>query len=133
VHPQTYEVYMALTNNARTTNDNAGSLAANPRVPNPYGHIIRWREQDNRPWMTAFEWEVFVLAGPENDSQLFPEDHGPALTQDNMFANPDGLWIDQQGILWIRTDMSGRLKVSGPFGENQILAANPVTGEIKRF
>src|SRR5690606_37204017 len=58
---------------------------------------------------------------------------GPALTPDNIFASPDGLWIDQNGILWIQTDMSGSQQSSGPFGNNQMLAANPLTGEIKRF
>lgn len=133
VHPQTREVYMTLTNNNRTVNEDFGSLAANPRLPNPYGHIIRWREQGNRSWSTKFNWDLFVLAGPEIDSQTLPEQGGPALTQDNIFASPDGLWIDQNGICWIQTDMSGSQQASGPFGENAMLAANPVTGEIKRF
>jgi len=129
VHPQTREVYMTLTNNSsRTTTD-----APNPRGPNPYGHIIRWREQGDRPWATKFKWDIFVLAGPEGNGQILPEQNGPALTQDNIFASPDGLWIDQNGILWIQTDMSGSQQGSGPFGANAMLAANPVTGEIKRF
>lgn len=133
VHPQTREVYMTMTNNTRIANDDFGFLAANPRLPNPYGHIIRWREQGNRSWMTKFNWDIFVLAGPETDSQVLPEQGGPALSQDNIFASPDGLWIDQFGILWIQTDMSGSQQGTGPFGENQMLAANPMTGEIKRF
>ncbi|WP_150051097.1 PhoX family protein [Methylomonas rhizoryzae] len=131
VHPQTREVYMTMTNNASR---NAGNIdAANPRGPNPYGHIIRWREQGNRSWATKFEWDIFVLGGTESDSQVLPEQGGPALTQDNIFASPDGLWIDQNGILWIQTDMSGSQQLSGPFGANQMLAANPISGEIKRF
>ncbi|MDO8843747.1 MAG: PhoX family phosphatase [Methylicorpusculum sp.] len=131
VHPQTREVYFTLTNNGSR---NAGNIdAANPRGPNPTGHIIRWREQGNRSWAEKFEWDIFVLAGAENNSQVLPEQGGPALTQDNIFASPDGLWIDQNGILWIQTDMSGSQQASGPFGANAMLAANPVTGEIKRF
>lgn len=131
VHPQTCEVYMTLTNNSSRS---AGTIdAANPRAPNPYGHIIRWREEGNRPWATQFTWDIFVLAGPETDSQILPEQGGLALTQDNIFASPDGLWIDQNGILWIQTDMSGSQQSSGPFGNNQMLAAHPFTGEIKRF
>jgi uncharacterized protein len=135
VHPQTREVYMTLTNNSSRTDDNGTNPidAANPRGPNPYGHIIRWREQGNRSWATRFEWDIFVLAGIESDSQVLPEQGGPALTQDNIFASPDGVWIDQNGILWIQSDMSGSQQASGPFGANQMLAANPVTGEIKRF
>lgn len=129
VHPQTNEVYFALTNNSsRTVAD-----APNPRAPNPYGHIIRWQEQGNRPWATKFEWDIFVLGGPENDSQILPAEGGPALDDSNIFASPDGLWIDQNGILWIQTDMSGSQQGAGPFGENGMLAANPITGEIKRF
>lgn len=131
VHPQTYEVYMTLTNNSSRTESGIG--AANPRAPNAYGHIIRWQEQGNQPWATKFKWDIFVLAGPEGDSQVLPELGGPALTPDNIFASPDGLWIDQNGILWIQTDMSGSQQSSGPFGNNQMLAANPLTGEIKRF
>ena len=135
VHPQTREVYFSLTNNSTRTDESGNNPidAANPRGPNPFGHIIRWRERGNRSWATKFEWDIFVLAGPESDSQVLPEQGGPALTQDNIFANMDGLWIDQFGTMWIQTDMSGSQQVSGPFGNNQMLAANPETGEIKRF
>jgi secreted PhoX family phosphatase len=131
VHPQSREVYMTLTNNSGRSP--AAVDAVNPRGPNPYGHIVRWREQGNRSWAMRFEWDLYALAGPETDSQVLPEQGGPALTQDNLFASPDGLWIDQHGILWIQTDMSGSQQASGPFGANQMLAANPRTGEIKRF
>ncbi|TVR61872.1 MAG: PhoX family phosphatase [Candidatus Competibacteraceae bacterium] len=135
VHPQSREAYMTLTNNSQRTGEDGNNPidAANPRGPNPFGHIIRWREQGNRSWATRFEWDLFVLAGPENDSQILPEQNGPALNADNIFASPDGLWIDQFGILWIQTDMSGSQQAAGPFGENAMLAANPITGEIKRF
>ncbi|MBS3952516.1 MAG: PhoX family phosphatase [Methylomicrobium sp.] len=131
VHPQTREAYMTLTNNSIRA---PGEIdAANPRGPNPTGHIIRWREQGNRSWAEKFEWDIFVLSGDENNSQVLPEQGGPALTQDNIHASADGLWIDQNGILWIQTDMSGSQQGTGPFGANAMLAANPVTGEIKRF
>ncbi len=135
VHPQTREVYMTLTNNSSRTDENGNNPidAANPRGPNPFGHIIRWREQGNRSWATKFEWDIFVLSGTEGDSQVLPEQGGPALTPDNIHASADGLWIDQFGTLWIQTDMSGSQQASGPFGANAMLAANPVTGEIKRF
>ncbi|HRP97320.1 MAG TPA: PhoX family phosphatase [Rhodocyclaceae bacterium] len=135
VHPQTREVYMTMTNNSQRTGEDGSNPidAANPRGPNPFGHIIRWREQGNRAFATRFEWDLFVLAGPQSDSQIVPEHNGPALDANNIFASPDGLWIDQFGILWIQTDMSGSQQASGPFGENAMLAANPITGEIKRF
>jgi uncharacterized protein len=138
VHPQTREVYMTLTNNSSRTSVDA----ANPRAANRTGHIIRWREQGNRSWATSFEWEIFVLAGPAADDkvlqgQILPAQNGPRLTEDNYFASPDGIWIDQLGTLWIQTDMSGSQQAGtssdGNFGANQMLAANPKTGEIKRF
>jgi uncharacterized protein len=134
-HPQTREIYMTLTNNSARTP--AAIDAANPRGPNPFGHIIRWREQGNRAFATRFEWDIFVLAGPQGDSQVLPGEGGPALTEDNIFASPDGVWIDQFGIAWIQTDMSGSQQAgtgSNPnFGENSMLAANPLTGDIRRF
>jgi len=131
VHPETREVYMTMTNNSSRS---AGAVdAANPRGPNPYGHIVRWRERLGRPWARRFEWDIFLLAGTETDSQVLPEEGGPALTQDSIHASPDGLWIDQFGTMWIQTDMSGTQQGSGPFGANAMLAANPLTGEIKRF
>jgi hypothetical protein len=131
VHPETREVYFTLTNNSSRA---AGSTdSANPRGPNPYGHIIRWNEKGGRPWAGKFQWDIFVLSGPESDSQILPGFGGTALTQDSIHASPDGLWFDQFGTLWIQTDMSGSQQASGPFGANQMLAANPLTGEIKRF
>jgi uncharacterized protein len=131
VHPQTLEAYMALTNNSARSPDDTD--AANPRGPNPFGHIIRWREQGNRAWARRFQWDLFALAGDIGAGQALPAENGPALTEDNIFASPDGLWIDQFGTFWIQTDMSGSQQGDGPFGENQMLAADPATGEIKRF
>lgn len=133
VHPVTGEVYFTLTNNASRTAANTNN--ANPRGPNPYGHIIRWRELARRPEALRFSWELFALAGPESDSAILGGDSGavPALNAANIFASPDGLWIDQFGTLWIQTDMSGSQLTSGPFGNNQMLVADPDTGLIKRF
>ena len=129
VHPETREVYMTMTNNSsRTVPD-----AANPRAANATGHIIRWREQGNRPGATRFEWDIFVLSGDAGNSQVLPAQGGPALDDGNIHASPDGVWVDDNGILWIQTDMSGSQQGSGPYGENGMFAANPVTGEIRRF
>ena len=131
VHPLTGEVYMTLTNNTNRTA--AQTDAANPRGPNPFGHIIRWRERGHRPDATRFDWSLYVLAGPEGEGQVLPGKNGAALDDDNIFASPDGLWFDERGILWIQTDMSGSQLTGGPFGNNQMLAADPLTGEIRRF
>ena len=51
-----------------------------------------------------------------------------------MFNSPDGLKFDSNGLLWIQTD--GNYGNEGDFagqGNNQMLAGDPVTGEIRRF
>lgn len=126
VHPDTGEVYFTLTNNsARQDAD-----AANPRAPNPYGHIIRWREDGKNHSGTQFHWDLYLLAGPQNDSR---DPRGKPLTEENILASPDGLWFDNDGRLWIQTDMSGSQLSEGPFGNNQMLVSDPRTGETKRF
>jgi uncharacterized protein len=132
VHPRTGEVYMTLTNNSsRPPGDVTQS---NPRGPNPYGHIIRWREAGGRHEARSFEWNLFALAGPANDSAVFDaQGNAKALDDSNIFASPDGLWIDQFGIIWIQTDMSGSQLSAGPFGNNAMLAADPETGDVRRF
>ncbi|MGM8227623.1 PhoX family protein [Cellvibrio sp. ARAG 10.3] len=121
VHPDTGEVYFTLTNNSgRTVTD-----AANPRAENRTGHIIRWRENADA---NTFEWDIFLLGGDVGTAT-----GDISLTADNHFASPDGLWIDPRGVLWIQTDMSGSQQGDGPFGNNQMLAADPVTKETKRF
>jgi uncharacterized protein len=132
VHPRTGEVYMTLTNNSSRP---AGSVnQSNPRGPNPYGHIIRWREAGGRHEARAFQWDLFALAGPANDSAVFDAaGNVKALDDNNIFASPDGLWIDQFGLIWIQTDMSGSQLASGPFGNNAMLAADPETGDVRRF
>ncbi|MCC6075792.1 PhoX family protein [Pseudomonas sp. GCM10022188] len=126
VHPQNNEVYFTLTNNTNRTQADA----ANPRPNNAYGHIVRWREDQADNAGRRFAWDIFLLAGPESDSRG-PD--GQALDADNILASPDGLWFDPQGRLWIQTDMSGSQLSAGPFGNNQMLVADPASGELKRF
>ncbi|WP_217473616.1 PhoX family protein [Stutzerimonas stutzeri] len=126
VHPGTGDVYFTLTNNtARQDAD-----AANPRAPNPYGHIIRWREASSNHSGTQFHWDLYLLAGPQTDSR---DPAGKPLSEENILASPDGLWFDSDGRLWIQTDMSGSQLERGPFGNNQMLVSDPRTGETKRF
>jgi uncharacterized protein len=126
VNPDNGEVYFTLTNNkSRSEAD-----AANPRPANAFGHIIRWRERSWNYAGRSFSWDLFLLAGPENDS-VGP--NGQPLGAENLLASPDGLWFDPEGRLWIQTDMSGSQLSSGPFGNNQMLVADPANGELKRF
>lgn len=131
VDPKTGMVYFTLTNNSRRTQ--AQVDAANPRAANAFGHIIRWREADDNHAATTFAWDIFVLAGDKAQSR---DPAGQPLTDDNIFSSPDGLWFDRDGRLWIQTDISERAQNKGNhevFGNNQMLAADPVSGEIRRF
>jgi len=131
VDPRDGRVYFTLTNNARRTE--AQRDAANPRAANQFGQIIRWREAGDDHAATRFEWDLFLLAGPEDDSRVAG---AAALGADSLLACPDGLWFDRDGRLWIQTDIGEREQNRGPlarFGNNAMLCANPVTGEIRRF
>lgn len=146
VHPNNRDVYFALTNNTdRAKEDKWDTDNANPRPLSISGHIIRWTEANGNPAAENFSWDIFVMAG---NAEGMTEDGfekevgqnlitGEALTEDSTFAAPDGLWFDPNGTLWIQTDMSGSLLRgegnAGDFGNNMMLAANPETGEIKRF
>lgn len=128
VHPETKEVYVTLTNHkSRHATD-----PANPRANNIFGHIIRWREDQNDPTSTSFRWQIFVLAG--NPQHADPVNHG--TTKGDFFACPDGLKFDSTGILWIQTDMSSSVMGKPGYvelGHNMMLAAHPITGETRRF
>lgn len=132
VDPNTGEVYFTLTNN--TQRSQAEVDAANPRAENNFGQIVRWRYPGNEHKAATFSWDLFVIAGTALHSATFD---GEALDDDSIFACPDGIWCDNDSRLWIQTDMgdiggtfSGPLE---PFGTNQMLAADPKTGEVRRF
>ena len=133
VHPVTREVYMTLTNNsARGRDRQPGPDAANPRANNLFGHIIRWREDGDDVAAARFRWDIFALGG-------VPENADPAKRgrfKGDAFGCPDGLWFDRRGVLWVQTDISPTGLLRGefaPLGNNQMLAADPATGEFRRF
>ncbi len=132
VDPNSGEVYFTLTNNNRRAQTQVD--AVNPRAENNFGQIVRWRYADGDQAGTAFQWDHFVLAGNKLSSKLFT---GKALPEDSIFACPDGLWCDANSRLWIQTDMGDIgppfKGVLEPFGTNQMLAADPRTGEVRRF
>jgi uncharacterized protein len=131
VDPNTGEVYFTLTNNTRRIQ--AQVDMANPRAENQFGHIIKWRERSEDHTGTEFDWDLFVIAGgPDTSADL----QGEPLDETSIFACPDGLWIDPDSRVWIQTDIGESAQNVGDFeqfGNNQMLCANPVTGEIRRF
>ena len=138
-NPNSAEVYCALTNNKnRGIKPNAGGDPTpvggpNPREANHYGQIVRWRPKDGDHTSEDFTWDLFVLAG--NPAVHQDANRGSDnVNADNMFNSPDGLKFDSNGILWIQTDgnYSNEEGFAG-HGNNQMLAGDPVTGEIRRF
>ncbi|MBI2380275.1 MAG: PhoX family phosphatase [Gammaproteobacteria bacterium] len=140
VHPETKDVYLTLTNNSKRGASGAPAVdAANPRASNSHGHIIHWREAGSDAAATSFTWNLFVLAGDPKSSKANLQGN----IQGDIFSAPDGLAFDTAGRLWIQTDMSTSAMYHPEhaasrtdyknFGNNQMLVADPRTGEIKRF
>jgi hypothetical protein len=104
------DVYCTLTNNSgRTTAD-----AANPLAPNADGHIIRWRDAELHLG-TTFTWDIYLIA---------EDTHGT----EQSFSDPDGLWADPDGRLFIQTDGGQQDGLN-----NQMLVADPATGDLRRL
>ena len=132
-HPKTGETYVTLTNNVnRGKQGSPGPDGANPRSDNSFGHIVRWRERGGDPAATRFDWDVFALGG----DPAHPDAAKRGTIRGDAFGSPDGVWFDQRGVLWIQTDVSTSALHKGDYerlGNNQMLAADPVTREVRRF
>ncbi len=119
VHPVTGEIYYTLTNNANRKVEPAGATqqgldAANPRAytdaptaatapGNINGHIIRMKESGSENAATAFTWDVYLF-GAQSDASL-TQVNLSALTADQDFSSPDGLWFSPRtGLCFIQTD-----------------------------
>lgn len=112
VHPENGEVYVTLTNNS-----NRGSSyptdAANPRnyedtyagsktnKGNVNGHIIRFKETDNKTTATTFKWDIYLFGA---EAKMAANINLSGLNDNNDFSSPDGMWFDTRGVLWIQTD-----------------------------
>jgi uncharacterized protein len=133
VHPQTREVYMTMTNNSSRTVDG--------NIHRPPTRAVRIRLATS----SAGASRATARSRPSSigTSSCWPASETTARSCRNKVARAGrrqhlrqpGRPVDrsQFGILWIQTDMSGSSRRQGPFGENAMLAANPITGEIKRF
>jgi hypothetical protein len=133
VHPTTGEVYASLSHNTRRgTPGQPAPDAANPRADNLFGHIIRWRERGGEAAATRFAWDMFALAGDPSH----PDPNRRGTVKGDAFGAPDGLWFDARGVLWVQTDLAASAlspRERASLGNNQMLAADPATGEFRRF
>ena len=95
-------VYCTLTNNSsRGAANQPGVDAANPRVDNTMGNIIRWKEDGD---FDGAHLRVEPLrAGRRPAATRAPRRKGNV--KGDAFGCPDGLWADARGVLWIQTDM----------------------------
>ena len=120
VHPVTGEIYYTLTNNSNRKVDATSSQnaldAANPRsysdsfaggaagAPgNVNGHILRMREAADASNAATFTWDVYLF-GAQADADLAKVNLS-ALTSEQDFSSPDGLWFSPKtGLCFIQTD-----------------------------
>ncbi|MBE7367383.1 PhoX family protein [Ramlibacter pallidus] len=119
------KIYFTFTNNGgRQVTD-----AANPRVTNSHGHIIRWTEDGDTAKATSFKWEMFLLAG---DPRLTAANLKGNINGDT-FSSPDGLGVDPKGRLWVQTDASTSATTTNTFGNNAMYYVDQATKESTRF
>ena len=128
VHPSTGEIYYTLTNNSNRKLEPTGTQfaldSANPRAysdsfaggaagspGNVNGHIIRMAETGGEPGATGFSWDVYLF-GAQSDADTSKVNLS-ALTAEQDFSSPDGLWFSPNTQLcWIQTDDGAYTDVS---------------------
>ncbi|MDT8908646.1 hypothetical protein SAMN03159376_01108 [Pseudomonas sp. NFACC09-4] len=134
VSPKDGQVYCTLTNNSKRGEEGQPVGGPNPRAKNVYGQILRWRTDRDDHASKTFSWDLFVVAGNPTVHAGTPKAGSSNINAQNMFNSPDGLGFDKGGRLWIQTD--GDSSNTGDFagmGNNQMLCADPDSGEIRRF
>jgi secreted PhoX family phosphatase len=132
IDPDRREVFCALSNNSeRGAPGRPGADAANPRERNTTGQVIRWTEDTDFD-ATTFRWQHLLLGG--DPAAAREESRG--TVRGDAFGCPDGLVLDGRGVLWIQTDVASNALNRGEFvrqSNNQMLACDPATGEVRRF
>lgn len=127
-------IYVTLTNNSgRAVTD-----AANPRVQNRHGHIVRFKEEGDSPLASKFNWTLVLLAG--DPSLTNTQGNLVGNISGDTFSSPDGLRVDPQGRLWAQTDMSipgtagvGTQTNEQVFGNNAMYYLEAATRKSSRF
>jgi secreted PhoX family phosphatase len=105
VNPVNGRVYVMLTKNK--TRSQSDTDAANPRGPNPFGHILELLppgdDGSRNHGAERYRWELFLMAGDPSAAGSGAAYH-PALSDRGWLAMPDNCAFDPKGRLWIATD-----------------------------
>ncbi|MEM8843820.1 MAG: PhoX family phosphatase [Pseudomonadota bacterium] len=128
------EVFWAFTNNDRK-DDGAGAVSeANPIFENTDGHIIKTEDTSD----TAFTWNIFLLArntrrpddvpAPDANDLPYAAYTAPADGGANVFTDPDAVYADEDGRLFIGTDGGQRDGL-----QDQLVVIDAKTGEYRRL
>jgi uncharacterized protein len=132
INQTTGEVFCTLTNNSDRGKAGEPAIdAANPRANNVMGNIIRWKDTGDFDGQN-FKWTHLVMAGDPSNTRAEAQGN----IKGDIFACPDGLAFDPRGVLWIQTDMHATQMYQGELkniGNNQMLACDLSSGEIRRF
>lgn len=148
----TNKVYVALTNNTRRDDiaEDAGEVAANPRLENEWGHIVEITEDGDDNGALSFRWEIFMLCGDPAQQDGITDladlagddgDNIPGIPDATYFAGfdpskvspiaaPDNLVLDDAGNLWVATDGQPGKPF---FGQNDGVFAVPTEGPDRGY
>ena len=94
-----------------------------PPLAQPFGHILRWRNDGGDHGAHAFTWSVFALAGRVSARATAPPSR-PATPSARPTASPS----TPTAASGSRPTAASRCSCN-----NQLLAADPVTGDLRRF
>jgi uncharacterized protein len=75
---------------------------ANPRGPNPWGHVLEIREDGDDADSTSFTWRIFLLCGDPDD----PGTYFAGYPKDKVspIGSPDNMTFDNEGNIWLASD-----------------------------
>jgi secreted PhoX family phosphatase len=97
----TGKVYVMLTNNSKRAADDTN--VANPRGPNPFGHIVEMTAPGGDHAAHRFSWDILVKCGDPKNPRTGAI-WGLGTTQNGWFQAPDNAAVDPEGRLWVATD-----------------------------